>query len=81
MRVVQEPLLDQPGTSSCFEINNIPIFCGGSNWIPIDAFIVNATRERYRAWLELLVAGHQNMIRAWGGGVYGHDDFYDICVR
>lgn len=37
------------------------------------------TAERYRAWLQLLVDGNQNMIRVWGGGIYEPDDFYNIC--
>ena len=37
------------------------------------------TRERYRAWLQLLVDGNQNMVRVWGGGIYEADDFYELC--
>ncbi|KZP32901.1 glycoside hydrolase family 2 protein [Athelia psychrophila] len=78
-RVVQEKLIDQPGLTFLFEINNIRIFCGGSNWIPADSFFNNITDERYRAWLQLLVDGNQNMIRVWAGGIYESDVFYDIC--
>ncbi|KAJ7276352.1 beta-mannosidase [Mycena haematopus] len=78
-RVVQEKLIDQDGLSFLFEVNNVRIFCGGSNWIPADSFLTTVTPERYRAWLELLVKGNQNMIRVWGGGIYEADVFYDIC--
>ncbi|KAK7049564.1 hypothetical protein VNI00_005595 [Paramarasmius palmivorus] len=77
--VVQEPLEDQPGLTFLFEINNIRVFCGGSNWIPADSFLTTMTPERYRAWLQLLVDGNQNMIRIWGGGIYEADVFYDVC--
>ncbi|GAA5858851.1 hypothetical protein JCM5353_005583 [Sporobolomyces roseus] len=79
LEIVQSPLKNEPGTSFCFVINNVPFFAGGSNWIPLDSFLSNATEERYRNWLELLIEGNQNMIRVWGGGIYEDDKFYDIC--
>ena len=39
VRLVEERLKDQEGLSFFFEINNVPIFCGGSNWIPADSFL------------------------------------------
>lgn len=51
----------------------------GSNWIPADNHLTECTEERYRAWLQLMVDGNQNMVRVWGGGVYEFDYFYDIC--
>ncbi|OBZ77132.1 Beta-mannosidase B [Grifola frondosa] len=53
-RVVQDELVGQEGRTFLFEINNIRIFCGGSNWIPADSFLTTMTPERYRAWLQLL---------------------------
>ncbi|RDB22567.1 Beta-mannosidase B [Hypsizygus marmoreus] len=78
-RVVQDSLIDQDGLTFLFEINNVRIFCGGSNWIPADSFLTTVTPERYRQWLQLIVDGNQNMVRIWGGGIYENDVFYDIC--
>ncbi|EIN10923.1 glycoside hydrolase family 2 protein [Punctularia strigosozonata HHB-11173 SS5] len=78
-QVVQEKLIDQEGLTFLFEINNIRVFCGGSNWIPADSFLTTMTTDRYKAWLKLLVDGNQNMIRVWGGGIYEPDLFYDLC--
>ncbi|ELU41403.1 glycoside hydrolase family 2 protein [Rhizoctonia solani AG-1 IA] len=78
-RVVEDPLEGQDGRTFLFEINNVRIFCGGSNWIPADNFLTTITPERYRAWLQLLVDGNQNMVRIWAGGIYEDDSFYDTC--
>lgn len=77
--VIQRPLEDDEGMTFFFQINNIPVFCGGSNWIPADNFLTDITAQRYRDWLQLMVAGNQNMVRVWGGGIYEPDVFYDIC--
>ncbi|KAF8309073.1 glycoside hydrolase [Clavulina sp. PMI_390] len=67
------------GTSFYFRINGVPMFMGGSNWIPADNFLTTMKPNQYRAWLNLLKDGNQNMIRAWGGGIYEPEVFYDTC--
>ncbi|KAL4075886.1 glycoside hydrolase family 2 protein [Scleroderma citrinum] len=79
VRVVEEALIDQPGKTFLFEVNNIRIFCAGSNWIPADSFFTAIKPQKYRAWLQLLVDGNQNMVRVWGGGMYEAEVFYDTC--
>lgn len=79
LRLVQEPLEGQPGTTFLFEVNNTPIFCGGANWIPADSFLERVTPERYRAWLQATVDANMVMLRVWGGGIYEEDIFYDLC--
>ena len=79
VRVIQEPLKSEPGTTFYFSINNIPIFCGGSNWIPADNILTRIDPAKYRKWLSLAVKGNQNMIRVWGGGIYEHEAFYDAA--
>ncbi|KAK6078935.1 Beta-mannosidase B 2 [Seiridium cupressi] len=78
-RLVQRPLKEQPGTSFFFEVNNIPLFCGGSDWIPADNFIPRISKEKYHDWVKLVADGNQFMIRVWGGGIYEEQAFYDAC--
>lgn len=77
--LIQQPLIDQPGTSFFFQINNTPIFCGGSDWIPADNFIPRISKEKYHDWVKLVADGNQFMIRVWGGGIYEEQAFYDAC--
>jgi beta-mannosidase len=79
LQLVQHPLKDQPGTSFYFEVNNVPIYSRGSNWIPTDMFLPRADPSRFRSWLELAKRGNQNMVRVWGGGVYEDPSFYDAA--
>ncbi|GAP85299.1 putative glycoside hydrolase family 2 protein [Rosellinia necatrix] len=77
--LVQRRVREQPGTSFFFEVNGIPIFCGGSDWIPADNFIPRISKERYYDWVKLVADGNQFMIRVWGGGIYEEQAFYDAC--
>lgn len=77
--LVQRPLRDQPGLSFFFKVNNIPIFCGGSNWIPADNFIPRIKPQKYHDWVKLVKDGNQTMLRVWGGGIFEEQPFYDAC--
>ncbi|MDW8300011.1 MAG: glycoside hydrolase family 2 protein, partial [Anaerolineae bacterium] len=79
VRLVQEQLADQDGTSFYFEVNNVPIFCGGANWIPADSFTPRLTVTRYHEWLRLAVEANMLMLRVWGGGIYEDEAFYELC--
>lgn len=63
-----------------FIINNTPIMCRGSNWVPLDAFHCR-DKDRYEKALELCEDVGCNILRVWGGGVYEQDIFYDYCDR
>ena len=79
VELVQRPLQGQPGTSFFFEVNNVPVFCGGSNWIPADNFIPRISKDRYYDWIKLVADGNQFMLRVWGGGIYEEQALYDAC--
>ena len=79
IRLVQEPISGQAGSSFYFEVNNVPIFSGGANWIPADSFLPRLTEQHYRQWLETTAEANMVMVRVWGGGIYESDVFYDLC--
>lgn len=81
IELIQTPVKDKEGTSFYFTCNGVPMFMGGSNWIPGDTFLPRMTPERYKRWIDLAIKGNQNMIRVWGGGIYEDDAFYDECDR
>src|SRR5690606_39766718 len=79
IRLVTDPDADGPGSSFYFELNGVPVIAKGANHIPNDSFVTEMTRERYRHEIASAVQANMNMLRVWGGGIYEHDDFYDLC--
>ncbi|PKL10428.1 MAG: beta-mannosidase, partial [Spirochaetae bacterium HGW-Spirochaetae-8] len=69
----------QGGKSMTFCVNGRDIFCKGANWIPLDAFPARMTRNRYQQLLQDAIEAHMNMLRLWGGGMYEHECFYELC--
>jgi beta-mannosidase len=79
IRVVQEAIAGETGSSFYFEINGIPILMGGANWIPDDLMLTRVTRKRYAQRINQTKAANMQMLRVWGGGIYEDDAFYDLC--
>jgi len=70
---------DQWGESFQFVVNGKPFFAKGANWIPADTFVTRITKEHYEHLIKSAADAHMNMLRVWGGGIYGDDIFYDLC--
>lgn len=79
LRVVQESVEGEPGTSFYFEVNNLPIFAGGANWIPDDNLLGRLTPQRYQERVRQAAQANLVMLRVWGGGIYEDDAFYEAC--
>ncbi len=77
LRLINQP--DEAGASMTFEVNGVPVFAKGANWIPADALPSRITRARIARLLGEAVAANMNMIRVWGGGFYEFDSFYELC--
>ncbi len=70
---------DQWGESFQFVVNGRPVFAKGASWVPAHSFVAGLGRPYYAPLLRAATAAHMNMVRVWGGGVYEHDCFYDLC--
>lgn len=79
LRVVTEP--DRWGESFYFELNGVPVFMKGANYIPCDNFLPRVTDEIYEKTIRDAAASNMNMLRVWGGGIYENDIFYELCDR
>jgi len=78
----QSPDTDEPGTRFFrFVLNGVPIFSRGAAWIPAHSFVGAISTERYDMLLKAARDANMNMLRVWGGGIYEHDVFYELCDR
>lgn len=74
----QEPL-KEGGFGFQFNINKVPVYCKGANWIPLDCFTGTIKDEKYENMIKLAQNANFNILRIWGGGIYEKDIFYKLC--
>lgn len=77
VRLVNEK--DKEGESFYFEVNGVPMFAKGANYIPQDALLPSVTTERYQTMFRDIKEANMNVVRVWGGGVYEDNRFYDLA--
>ncbi len=76
----QSPDPGEPGTRFFrFVLNGVPIFARGADWIPADSFVGAIEDERYKTLISSASDANMNMLRVWGGGIYEHNVFYNLC--
>ena len=75
--LISDSALRQP--NFYFEVNGIPTFAKGVNYIPQDVFLPRVSNSDYQRILQAAKDANMNMIRVWGGGVYEDDRFYELC--
>ncbi|MHB1356446.1 MAG: glycoside hydrolase family 2 protein [Anaerolineae bacterium] len=61
------------------QVNGVPIFCKGGNWVPADMIYADVDARRYRALINEAVNENMNTLRIWGGGLYVDHEFLDAC--
>ncbi len=72
---------DSLGRSFYFELNSVPVFMKGANYIPNDNFLPSVSAKEYEEVIQAAVDANMNMLRVWGGGIYENDIFYDLCDK
>ena len=74
VRLVQEA--DEHGKSFYFEVNGIPLFAKGANYISGEIFTTQQTSDYYEKLFDNMEAANMNFVRVWGGGIYENEEFY-----
>ncbi|HEV2455923.1 MAG TPA: glycoside hydrolase family 2 protein [Verrucomicrobiae bacterium] len=72
-------VLPQGDSPLHFEVNNVPFFARGANWIPCDSFANRVGPEILRRYVRDAAAVNMNTLRFWGGGYYEDDALFDAC--
>lgn len=70
---------DKYGSNFRFILNGVPIFAKGANLIPPDAMADRINKASFEKITNDAILANFNMLRVWGGGYYGSDEFYDLC--
>jgi beta-mannosidase len=77
MKIINRP--DEYGKTLYVELNGVPVFAKGANYIPCDNFLPRVTKAVYERTLLDAINANMNTLRVWGGGTYEDDIFYDLC--
>ena len=67
------------GAARRFLLNGQPMFLKGASWVPADLYVARLSRVEYARLVKAAAVANMNCLRAWGGGVYECDAFYDLC--
>ncbi len=70
---------DEWGRNFQFKLNGVPVFAKGANYIPPEQFITEFDSKALKKLLNAVRFSNMNLLRIWGGGYYGSDEFYNLC--
>ncbi|WP_440767029.1 beta-mannosidase [Natronorubrum sp. DTA7] len=70
---------DDGGETFQFEVNGVPVYAKGANWIPTENMRGRVDEGDYESLLSSAAEANMNMLRVWGGGYYELDRFYELC--
>jgi beta-mannosidase len=62
-------------------VNDVPFFCRGAAWYPVDAVSLQMTDEELDRMIDLVGRAGMNMLRIPGGTVYEDERLFAACDR
>ena len=62
-------------------VNGRAVFCQGADWVPPEPFPSEEDPEKTGRLVKLAREAGVNMLRIWGGGVFGSETLYAACDR
>jgi len=71
--------LDTSGGDFALRVNEVPVFCRGACWMPLDVVSLRSSRDACRVALEQVRDAGMNMLRVTGTTVYEEDHFHELC--
>ncbi len=74
-----EVLPPKDGLAMHVQVNGVPVFVKGADWIPADNIPTRVTPETIRWYMKKAIECNFNFIRLWGGGYYEQDELFDLC--
>ncbi len=69
----------EKGNYFILKVNNRPIYCKGSNWVPPELINTGISEEKYENLVNMALDANMNMLRIWGGAVYADPYFMKLC--
>jgi len=61
------------------QLNGVPIFAKGSNWVNPEIFTGTITRDTYLPLIQYAKEANFNLLRCWGGSNIDKTSFFEIC--
>ncbi len=75
----EHPYKEENRLTLRLNVNGVPVYAKGSNWVPLDFRTGAIKKEQYEKSIRLAGDAGMNMLRVWGGGIFEKEDFYRAC--
>lgn len=72
---------DEFGESFEINVNGVPIYAKGADYIPLDKFLPRETNERLEQLFRDCAEANYTCMRIWGGAIFPSDDFYYLADK